>query len=60
MPDLESIAPESRKHHVEDQGISKCDSPGVVSVASVPMSVYEAEAAEYRRHQALKTSQVAP
>src|SRR5208283_1835961 len=27
MPDLESIAPESRKHHVEDQGISKCDSP---------------------------------
>src|SRR5208283_3367648 len=28
MPDLESIAPESRKHHVEDQGISKCDSPG--------------------------------
>ena len=27
MPDLELIAPESRKHHVEDRGISKCDSP---------------------------------
>jgi hypothetical protein len=34
MPDLESIAPESCKHHVEDQGISKCDSPG----GSLPMS----------------------